>query len=203
MIKDGSQQAWNPFTDPSATWNKYSFRPSDAMLGYPMISIIPASFQSIASISTVLNEFPYVKVMEYFMRNNVSSAINLFQGLTEGAESEDSKEENQPATIKDNAKSLIDLVKEKFAEIPLPEMQVIHIPFKLYHKLKAKLYGNTYVFPYIPKGNPITVSSNDSEWNENGGLLSGIQNSLLGAANGITGMLGVGVAKPFPAPTWK
>lgn len=202
---DGSQQAWNPFAPngAAASWTRYSFRPCDAILGYPMISIIPASFQSIASISTILNEVPYIKVMEYFMRNNVSAAINMFQGLAEGADKQDSQEANQPATIKDNTKSLIDIIKEKFTDGLDPKNQVIDLPFKLYHKLKAKLYGNTYIFPYIPKENPITQSSNKSEWNEEGGILQALTSGLQGAVNGAAGMLGIGIAKPFPAPTWK
>ena len=200
---DGTQQAFNPFTTADASWTRYSFRPCDAILGYPMISIIPASFQSIASISTILNEVPYIKVMEYFMRNNVSAAINMFQGLAEGADSKDSKEENKPDVIKDDTKSLIDIIKDKFTDGLDPKNQVIDLPFKLYHKLKAKLYGNTYIFPYIPKENPITQSSNKSEWNEEGGILQALTSGLQGAVNGAAGMLGIGIAKPFPAPTWK
>ena len=42
----------------------------------------------------------------------------------------------------------MDKVKEIFNDIPLKPM-VIDIPYILYFCLRQKVYGNTYIFPYI------------------------------------------------------
>ena len=204
LYRDGSQQAWNPFTDENATFTTYSFRPADKESGL-QIGIVPASFNCIKnSIDNVLNDFPYIKINEYFMRNNVSSVINLFQAATEGkAEQKDAAEVSQPSEIKAHAHALVDIVKNMLAEVELPFSHAVNIPFTLYHKLKGKMYGNKYRFPYVPAENPITRSSNLNEWGSNEGVLEKLIGGALQGLNAITGYTGIGVAKPFPAPTWK
>lgn len=203
LLRDGTQQAFNPFIDPKGTWTKFSYRPTDSKEGYPIIRIVPASFQCMANIDKVLNTTPYVFVKEYFMRNNVSSAVNLFQGALEGkADPPASDEAAQPSAIKAKTEELTQIIKDAFVTLDDPLEQVITMPFVLYHRLKAKLYGNQYVFPYNPKDFALAQSSNTEEWGGEG-LLSTLTSGLMNATNGLTGMLGFGVAKPFPAPTWK
>ncbi len=60
----------------------------------------------------------------------------------------------------------MDKVKDIFTNIPLKPM-VIDIPYILYFCLRQKVYGNTYIFPYIaPTGTVINEASNESEWGE-------------------------------------
>ena len=203
LLRDGTQQAFNPFIDPNGTWTKFSYRPTDSKEGYPIIRIVPASFQGMANIDKVLNTAPYVLIKEYFMRNNVSSAVNLFQGALEGkADAPSSAEANEPGKIKSYTENLTETIKNAFIDLGKPITQVIDMPFVLYHRLKAKLYGNQYVFPYNPKDFALAQSSNTEEWGGEG-ILSSLAGGLMNATNGLTGMLGFGIAKPFPAPTWK
>lgn len=203
LLRDGTQQAFNPFIDPNGTWTKFSYRPTDSKEAYPIIRIVPASFQGMANINTILNSNPYVFIKEYFMRNNVSSAVNLFQGALEGkADPPASDEANQPSAIKENTTKLTNIIKNAFIELGDPFEQVIDMPYVLYHRLKAKLFGNQYVFPYNPKDFALATSSNAEEWGGTG-ILASLTSGLMQATNGLTGMLGFGVATPFPAPTWK
>ncbi len=71
-------------------------------------------------------------------------------------------------------------MKEKFGEITLKQA-AINIPYILYAGLRTKLYGNTYIFPYIvSSGTVINQASNASEWgNGEGG--GGLMDMLKGA----------------------
>lgn len=67
----------------------------------------------------------------------------------------------------------MDKVKEIFNDIPLKPM-VIDIPYILYFCLRQKVYGNTYIFPYIaPTGTVINEASNASEWGKDSDSLFG------------------------------
>lgn len=90
----------------------------------------------------------------------------------------------------------------------------IEIPYILYCGLRNKVFGNTYIFPYIVQSGSTVINqaSNASEWgNGDGGgngliaTLKGIMQKGLGMvgglAIGVTGSQGR-VANVFPAPTW-
>lgn len=80
----------------------------------------------------------------------------------------------------------------------------------LYVGLRRKVYGNTYIFPYIVKSSTcINEASNNSEWNEKGGFVQGLKDLLQGAVS-MVGDFAMGIigsqaqtANLFPAPTWK
>lgn len=56
-------------------------------------------------------------------------------------------------------------IKDTFEKITM-EDQVINIPYVLYCGLRKKMYGNTYVFPYVVTSSTvINESSNQEEWN--------------------------------------
>ena len=204
LFHDGTQQAFNPFGHPSGRWVTFSFRPGDLKKNCPNIGIVPASFQSIKTINSVLNTFPYIIIGEYFMRNNVSSTLNLIQAVTKSkADKEDAAQASEPADIQSITQTLNDKIKAFFEQVGQPGVQVIDMPFVLYHRMKAKLHGNEYRFPYIPGDNPITKASNSSEWNGQGGILTSMINKGAGFLNAAEDTLGFGFAKPFPAPTWK
>lgn len=99
-------------------------------------------------------------------------------------------------------------LKGVFNNIKLKQ-QVIDIPYVLYCALRKKLYGNTYVFPYLVDeggGTLINQANNTSEWNEHNdnifqSLINTVTNTVGGmvaAAMGSNGRPG----KMFPAPTW-
>lgn len=50
--------------------------------------------------------------------------------------------------MKEYGKTLLDTVREYFRSFSNKEL-VIDIPYYLYIGLRNKVYGNTYVFPYI------------------------------------------------------
>ena len=91
----------------------------------------------------------------------------------------------------------MDKVKEIFNDIPLKPM-VIDIPYILYLCLRQKVYGNTYIFPYIaPTGTVINSASNEQEWPAPGEGGGGLMNALKGYINKATdfvGGLALGVA---------
>ena len=91
----------------------------------------------------------------------------------------------------------MDKVKEIFNDIPLKPM-VIDIPYILYFCLRQKVYGNTYIFPYIaPTGTVINSASNEQEWPAPGEGGGGLMNALKGYINKATdfvGGLALGVA---------
>ena len=69
---------------------------------------------------------------------------------------------------------------------------VIDIPYLLYAGLRKKVYGNTYIFPYIVSDSTvINEASNDSEWGNGeggGGLMEGLKNAISGIANLVGGV---------------
>ena len=201
FFRESTQQAVNPFTHEDGRFTTFSYRPTDNKQGWPPISIAPASFQCVLSFQTVLDQLPYVTISEYFMRNNIGNALNLFQAVSNGeANKLDSKQAGEVGEVKSGAEGLIEKIKGLVEDIDM-ETMVLSMPFIFYHRLKGKVYGNIYKFPYLPEGNIITQSSNKEEWG-GGGILSELGSKLQGFANGLLGKLGMGIAKPFPAPTW-
>ena len=225
MMHDGDQQFLNPYGRHDAAWTVYSFRPCDTQGDkhfYPQIAITPASFESIKSMKTMLNNIPYVVVKEYFFKNTASTMMNFVQkimGMAKEAFQKPNPGDNPQST--DNQKSaqgsegtkstgngIIDKVKEKFQEVTL-EQATIDIPYILYCGLRQKLYGNTYVFPYIVESSTqINNSSNDAEWGDKGGMMQFVKDMIQGAVSLIgdmsAGLLGsqAQTADLFPAPTW-
>lgn len=106
----------------------------------------------------------------------------------------------------------MDKVKEIFNDIPLKPM-VIDIPYILYFCLRQKVYGNTYIFPYIVQSGSTEINgaSNESEWDPKsaGGLFGGLKNMISGAAKMVgdiamkmSGSQGQVAENIFPAPSW-
>lgn len=140
----------------------YSFRPSDAKMTWPQIAITPASFEAIRSMDTMLNNIPFVVVKEYFFKNTASTMINFVKkmaGMVNEAKQTPNDEAKTDTTVdekssqttgdaKSTGSSFMDKMKEIFTDIPLQPM-VIDIPYILYFCLRQKVYGNTYIFPYI------------------------------------------------------
>ena len=224
IMHDGDQQFLNPYGREDMSWTVYSFRPCDTQEGdfFPQIAITPASFESIKSMKTMLNNIPYVVVKEYFFKNEASTMMNLVQKIMGLSKEAFKKPEpgDDPADTSNEASAqgsentgeegngFIDKVKEKFQNLNLREA-AIELPYILYCGLRRKLYGNTYVFPYIvTSGTIINQASNDSEWNEKGGMMQGLKDLFQNAVNLIgdvaAGLLGsqAQTADLFPAPTW-
>ena len=167
MIHDGDQQMFNPYGHTTGDWTMYSFRPDDAKLTWPQIAITPSSFKAISSMDEMLNNIPYIVVKEYFFKNTASTMINFVQKIFKlaGQASKKPDESNNGAEdAKSSGGSLLDKVQELFYEVG-PEEIVIDIPYALYCGLRTKVYGNTYIFPYIVSSSTsINKASNDSEW---------------------------------------
>ena len=223
LIHDGDQQIVNPYGRADGYWTMYSFRPSDCEgpEGWPMIAITPASFQAISSMDDMLNSIPYVVVKEYFFKNTASMMSSLLkkimgfvQETSEGLKEKDDGGDGSASTIEKIASTggqLLDKIKDTFANIQI-ETSVIDIPYLLYCGLRLKLYGNTYVLPYIVSNSTvINQASNASEWgngDEGGGLMESLKGALQGMANMVGGLAAAvtgsqaRVANLFPAPTW-
>ena len=101
-------------------------------------------------------------------------------------------------------------MKNAFQSVTLKE-SAIDIPYILYCGLRKKLYGNTYIFPYIVNsGTVINSADNSGEWgSENGSLFETLKKGIAGIAKGIgnlaiaaTGSQSQFVDNLFPAPTW-
>ena len=222
MMHDGDQQLFNPYGHGEGLWTVYSFRPCDAEKAHPQIAITPSSFQALDSMNTMLNSLPYVVVKEYFFKNTASTMLDFVKRIM-GAVQEAKNQPNDEAkpdnsnevpsgtagTLKEKASTLMNKIKEIFYEFG-PDKQVIEIPYLLYVGLRKKMYGNTYIFPYIvDSGTLINQASNNSEWNgESGGLwgtikkmISGITDMVGGIATSLMGSQAK-VANLFPAPTW-
>lgn len=223
MMHEGDQQLLNPYGKPNAEWAIYSFRPVDAEQQRPLISITPASFESLGSMKTMLNNIPYVVVKEYFFKNTASTVVNLLKELMDkatealegvkndmaGANEQQDAASQGSGDAKSVGTKLMDKIKDKFQNINL-KPAAISIPFILYTGLRQKLYGNTYIFPYIVNSGTIINSSNNSpEWNGKGSLLgnfikggiSQVANLLAGAASFLSGS-DAQAANLFPAPVW-
>lgn len=215
MMHDGDQQLFNPYGHPTGKWTVYSFRPSDTMekTKYPQIAITPASFEALSSMRTMLNQIPYVVIKEYFFKNTASTMISLIQKLMKKTPEQnvnpapDTDKSSQGAvSAKSTGNGLMAKIKDTFEKITM-EDQVINIPYVLYCGLRKKMYGNTYVFPYVVTSSTvINESSNQEEWNgKENFILNGIQElgSHIGDWMGtLTGSMASGSKKLFPAPTW-
>lgn len=81
MMHDGDQQFLNPYGQEMGAWTMYSFRPCDRDDGWPVISITPASFESLSSIDEMLNNIPFVVVKEYFFKNTASMMIDFVKKI--------------------------------------------------------------------------------------------------------------------------
>ena len=88
---------------------------------------------------------------------------------------------------------------------------VVDIPFFLYVGLRNRVYGNTYIFPYIvDSGTVINQASNLQEWGAAGSgsimqmIKEGIQSVTEFVGGAALGLIGsqAQVANLFPAPTW-
>lgn len=91
---------------------------------------------------------------------------------------------------KEIGSNLMNKIKDTFENISLGTMAV-DIPYILYTGLRKRMYGNTYIFPYIiENGARIQESSNDGEWNPPGkdGIAGFFKNMLQGAVNMVGGM---------------
>lgn len=202
MIHDGDQQLLNPYGPKNAYWTMYSFRPSDVEQGYPQIAITPSSFEAIRSIDTMLNNVPWVVVKEYFFKNTASTMLNFLKkimGMAKDAynsakddskvSDEDDESSQNAADVKATGSSLLAAVKKRFGNITLKEA-AIELPYILYAGLRKKMFGNTYIFPYIVSSSTvINQASNASEWGNGEGGGSLIE-TLKGAVQGIANMVG-------------
>ena len=113
-------------------------------------------------MDTMLNNVPFVVVKEYFFKNTASTMINFVKkiaGMAKEAKEQpkdtasadstvDEKSTQGAGDAKSTGSSFMDKIKEIFNDIPLQPM-VIDIPYILYFCLRQKVYGNTYIFPYI------------------------------------------------------
>lgn len=220
LMHDGDQQLFNPYGHEAGLWTTYSFRPSDAKQSWPQLAITPASFMALDSMDTMLDNVPYIVVKEYFFKNTASTMMNLIKKLmdkaTEAKSSADAAGSDTSTDVSSqgsgeassSGNSLLDKIKDKFQNVST-KLSVIDIPYVLYCGLRKKMYGNTYVFPYIV-GNSTVINeaSNQSEWGKGTGLIE----QLKGAIESVGQMLG-GIAASamgsqargatlFPAPTW-
>ena len=227
MMHDGDQQLLNPYGYPSGAWTMYSFRPKDRKATWPQIAITPASFEAISSMDDMLDNIPFVVVKEYFFKNTASTMMSFVKkimgaaqqatkspgkGDEQGSSNQDEGSSQGAGSAKSTGGSLFDKVKEVFHNVTLKQA-AIDIPYLLYCGLRQKVYGNTYIFPYIVQSGSTTINSasNASEWGNGeggGGLLETLKGMINSAANliggiaaGITGSQAK-VANLFPAPTW-
>ena len=227
MMHDGDQQLLNPYGYPSGAWTMYSFRPKDRKATWPQIAITPASFEAISSMDDMLDNIPFVVVKEYFFKNTASTMMSFVKkimgaaqqatkspgkGDEQGSSNQDEGSSQGAGSAKSSGGSLFDKVKEVFHNVTLKQA-AIDIPYLLYCGLRQKVYGNTYIFPYIVQSGSTTINSasNASEWGNGeggGGLLETLKGMINSAANliggiaaGITGSQAK-VANLFPAPTW-
>ena len=159
-------------------------------------------------MDTMLNNIPFVVVKEFFFKNQADTMINFVKkimGLAKEAYSNvkdalstlPDKNNQGPEGAKNNGTTLLEEVKKTFVNITL-DKAALEIPYTLYCTLRAKQYGNTYIFPYIVDSSTIINSaSNASEWG-NGettgslmdyfkGIVSNIANVAGGIATAITG----------------
>lgn len=173
----------------------------------------------------MLNSIPFVVVKEYFFKNHASTVDNFISKITGALQvaknnfkaAQNAKENSNSDTfveaIKKSGQSIVESIAKTFENINIKDA-VITIPYILYMELRKRVYGNTYVFPYIVDGNTaINQSSNDSEWGNGedagmgiGQMVKNIINSGVNAIGGLAMGLTGSQARPtnlFPAPTWK
>lgn len=222
MMHDGDQQIFNPYGHRDALWTTFSFRPSDTMgkEKYPQIAITPASFEALSSFRLMLDQIPYVVVKEYFFKNTASTMMNLVKKIMDQAKEIGESASNPDKTeagnqgsgdAKSEGNGFLDKVSKLFEKPDKLKSMVVDIPYILYCGLRKKLYGNTYIFPYIVTSSTIiNQASNTSEWGKNEGsiigqIMNGIQHAMSmigGIASGVMGSQAQ-PANLFPAPTWK
>ena len=228
MMHDGDQQLFNPYGPDTAAWTMYSFRPEDAEKTWPQIAITPSSFEAIKSMRTMLNNVPYVVVKEYFFKNTASMMIDFVKkiaGMVQDAKEPAKEDSSQDSSVtekssqgasdaKSTGNSFMDKVKEIFKDIPIKPM-VIDLPYILYFCLRQKVYGNTYIFPYIVQSGSTVINeaSNASEWPAAGkgdsimsklkGMVQDVAGMVGGIALGMAGSQGQVVNNLFPAPSWE
>lgn len=58
---------------------------------------------------------------------------------------------------------------------------VIDVPYTLYCGLRKKLYGNTYIFPYLVQSGSTVINeaSNSGEWAKNGDDIIGMVKGMI------------------------
>ena len=199
MMHDGDQQLFNPYSPNAAEWTMYSFRPKDrdSAEHWPQIAITPSSFEAISSMDTMLNLMPFVVVKEYFFKNTASgmaSFVKKIMGMAKEAvqkpadNNEDEESSMTSGDVKKVGNKLLDKLKDKFENLQIEQM-VVDIPYVLYCGLRAKTYGNTYIFPYIVQSGSTVINqaSNEAEWTEPSGGLTGTIKGLIQSAANLAG----------------
>lgn len=143
-MHDGDQQFLNPYGPLRGQWTMYSFRPFDRDQGWPVISITPASFESLSSMDDMLDNIPFIVVKEYFLKNTASTMINFVkkimgsvQKAKESVDNSDEKSNAGPAGAKSTGKSFAEKVADVFENINL-KTSAIEIPYILYVGLRAR-----------------------------------------------------------------
>jgi hypothetical protein len=120
----------------------------------------------------MLDMVPYVVVKEYFFKNTASTMINfvkkifkLVKDSSQPANDENGGESSGSPDAKKSGDSWLDKIMEKFRNVGVKDL-VIDIPYALYCGLRSKVYGNTYIFPYIVQSGSTVINqaSNASEW---------------------------------------
>jgi len=172
-------------------------------------------------MNTMLDNIPFVVIKEYFFKNTASTMINFVKKIAAMAKEafnnpDDNVAQDNSATDKNSkgvgsakkeGNSMMDKIKSTFQDRGLKE-SVIDLPYQLYCGLRKKLFGNTYIFPYIVDESTIINSSgNTGEWpapGEQGGLKGLITNATQMLGGLVTSLSGSQAtpATLFPAPTW-
>ena len=219
MMHDGDQQMFNPYGHCTSAWTMYSFRPEDTRGpdAYPQIGITPSSFEALKSMDTMLNNIPYVVIKEFFFKNTASTMAGFIKKIAAAAKEAFKKPETDAnsqgvGNLKTVGDKVMDGIKKVFEDIDITKA-VIDIPYVLYCGLRQRMYGNTYIFPYLVDSAGSTVinsASNQSEWSgESEGLIGALKNmasNVFGMAAGLASAMTGSTARAsrlFPAPTWK
>ena len=179
---------------------------------YPQIAITPASFQSLDSMNKMLDNIPFVVIKEYFFKSTASTMINFVENImktVQDAKDAPKDESSQGAAgAKSTGNGFLDKIKNTFVTSDISPM-VIDIPYILYCGLRKKVFGNTYIFPYlVTESTIINSASNHAEWEKGSNPLNFIKDLISNTANMIGGMattaLGMQAAPAdlFPAPSW-
>ena len=131
----------------------------------------------------MLDQIPYVVVKEYFFKNTASTMMNLVKKIMDTADELGKSASNADkveagnqgsADAKSSGNGFLDKVSKLFEKPDLLKSMVVDIPYILYCGLRKKLYGNTYIFPYIVNSSTIiNQASNQSEWGKNDGSIIG------------------------------
>ena len=141
-------------------------------------------------MNAMLDRIPFIVVKEYWFKNTASMMLDFIQKImgmafeawdkpkdsNEPVSTENAKESSGSQDAKSTGNKIIDAIKEKFQTATLKDA-AITLPYALYFCLRKKVFGNTYVFPYIVGSSTlINSASNESEWNEKGtGLMEGLK----------------------------